>query len=236
MIRISRHAASALRSIALCAAAATVTACSTVMPAKQASVYENEAFDTRNSFSREFVASPADTCNAARRALLSQGYIVQSSQEDQMDARKRFQPESETHLLIEFHVVCSPVARGQPTSVAFVSAVQERYQVKKNPMSASVGVSPLGSISLPVATATDSLVKTGSETIPPGRFYERFFDLVEQILAEQKGLDESIPAIAPAEPRPPAATKQVDGNLSPTSGRPAERPAAAVPVSLPVQR
>jgi hypothetical protein len=203
-----------LRTLALCAAA-TAAACSALAPAPLERVYERESFDARNAFSREFVASPADTCNAARRALLSQGYVVQSTQDDQMDARKRFQPENEQHVLIEFHVVCSPLARGQPTTVAFVSAVQDRYTVKKNPMSASVGVSPLGSISLPLASATDSLVKVGSETIPPGRFYDRFFDLVEQFLAEQKGLDEPPPLPSAPDARGVAATLPVAGGDRP---------------------
>ncbi|RPH44512.1 MAG: DUF2242 domain-containing protein [Burkholderiales bacterium] len=200
MNRITHHAVSLLRALLL-GSVALASGCAGFGGfgggGEQVRVYEREVFDRPTAFSREFVASPADTCNAARRALLSQGYIVQSSQDEQMmDARKRFQPEAESHVQIEFHVVCSPLARGQPTSVAFVSAVQDRYTVKKNPMSASVGVSPFGSISLPWASATDSLVKIGSETIPPGRFYDRFFDLVEQFLSEQKGLDEPVPIIA----------------------------------------
>jgi len=199
----TRLAAPAVRWIGT-AAAMLLAACTSVAPQATSRVYEQESFDRATAFSREFVASPADTCNAARRALLSQGYIVQSAQDQQMDARKRFQPGPEAHVQIEFHVVCSTLARGQPTSVAFVSAVQERYTVKKNPMSASVGVSPFGSISLPLASSTDSLVKVGSETIPPGRFYDRFFDLVEQFLADQKGLDESSPSTAEPQAAPGA--------------------------------
>lgn len=169
------------------ASVAILSGCATGMSAR---VYDQEAFDSRASaFSREFVASPADTCGAARRALLSQGYVVQLLPGDQMQAHKRFQPAGETHVQIDFHVVCAPTARGQPTTVAFVSAVEDRYALKKTPISASVGVSPLGSISLPFATTSDALVKVASETIGPGRFYDRFFDLVEHHLAEQKGLN-----------------------------------------------
>ena len=196
MNRAKHHAVLLLRAVLL-GSAVLAAGCSAFGGGSQVRVYEREVFDRPTAFSREFVASPADTCNAARRALLSQGYIVQTAQDEQMDARKRFQPEAESHVQIEFHVVCSPLARGQPTAVAFVSAVQDRYTVKTNPMSASVGVSPFGSISLPLASATDSLVKVGSETIPPGRYYDRFFDLVEQFLAEQMGLDETLPAAMP---------------------------------------
>jgi len=185
------------RSTVTALAAALLSAACTTGSYKAARVYDLEAFDRPNAFSREFVASPADTCGAARRALLSQGYVVKSSADERLDALKRFQPADQTHVQIEFHVECSPISRGEPMTVAFVSAVQDRYEVKKNPISASVGVSPIGSISLPLASSSDSLVKVGSETIPPGRFYDRFFDLVEQLLAEQKGLDGAAVPVAP---------------------------------------
>jgi len=188
--------------------------------AKPPRVYDQEAFGTQSAFSREFVASPADTCNAARRALLSQGYIVQSSAPEQMNASKRFQPEGDVHVQIEFNVVCSPTARGQPTAVAFVSAVQDRYALKRTSTSASVGVSPFGSISLPFQSGSDSMVKVASETIPAGRFYTRFFDLVEHFLAEQMGLAED-PAVTGGPPQAPgqAPVLAPDGPGQRLSGR-----------------
>jgi hypothetical protein len=36
---------------------------------------------------------------------------------------------------------------------------------------------------------SEALIKVGSETIASRSFYECFFELVEKILAEQKGLD-----------------------------------------------
>lgn len=190
-----------MRSWFTMAIAVTLAGC-TASGGKLTRVYEQEAFAAQSAFSREFVASPADTCSAARRALLSQGYIVQPGPAEQMNASKRFQPEGEVHVQIEFTVVCSPTARGQPTAVAFVSAVQDRYAVKKTSTSASVGVSPFGSISLPFQSGSDSMVKVASETIPAGRFYTRFFDLVEHFLAEQKGLsdDASLTAAPVAAP------------------------------------
>lgn len=153
-------------------------------------VYERETFSAASGFSREFVASPADTCSAARRALLSQGYIVAGgSTPEQVMAHKRFQTEGESHVQIEFNVVCAASAKTQPTTAMFVSAVQDRYELKKSSTSASVGVAPFGSISVPVSQSSEALVKVASETIPAGPFYERFFDLTETVLAEQKGLD-----------------------------------------------
>jgi hypothetical protein len=163
-----------------------------LLPAAPVPVYERETFDARSAFARDFVASPADTCNAARRALLSQGYIASGAapiEGDQVQAQKRFQPEGDVHALIEFHVVCAPSSRGERTTVLYASAVHDRFTLKKSSTAASLGVSPLGSISLPIRSGTEALIKVGSETIASRSFYERFFELVEKILAEQKGLD-----------------------------------------------
>ena len=152
-------------------------------------VYERESFDGRAGFSRDLVASPADSCNAARRVLLSEGYVATAVSPESIQAHKRFQPDNDTHVQIEFNLVCAPSARSLPTTALFVSAVQDRYTIKKSSTSASVGVGPIGSISLPISSSSDSLVKVASETIPAGGFYERFFDAVERMLLEQKGLE-----------------------------------------------
>jgi hypothetical protein len=221
----------ALRPTAACLLAASVALLSACAASTGQRVYDQESFDTRASaFSREFVASPSDTCGAARRALLSQGYVVQLAPGDQMQAHKRFQPAGEIHVQIDFHVVCAPTARGQPTTVAFVSAVQDRYTLKKTPISASVGVSPLGSISLPFATTSDALVKVASETIGAGRFYDRFFDLVEHHLAEQMALNVE-GTVTAASPAAPADTTPAAASGSPVPA-PVASPASAAPAAV----
>lgn len=153
-------------------------------------VYLNEAFASTETYSRVFTAGVAATCEAARRALLSQGYVITSAaRADAVNGRKSFQPEAEVHVQIEFHIVCVPEvtaaaseAGDPPSTIAFVNAVQDRYSLKKNPNSASLGVSAIGSLSLPVSSSDDSLVKVASETIPAGAFYDRFFGLIERYL------------------------------------------------------
>ena len=44
--------------------------------------------------------------------------------------------------------------------------------------------SALGSISVPLSSTQDSLVKVASETIPAGEFYDRFFILMQRMLRE----------------------------------------------------
>ena len=57
----------------------------------------------------------------------------------------------------------------------FVSAVQDRYALKKSPTSASVGVGALGSVSLPFGSNDDSLVRVASSTVQDAQFYRNFF-------------------------------------------------------------
>lgn len=143
-------------------------------------VYTRETFQVDEKHSRLVDAPVAEACEAARRALLSQGYVVSRAETRLVQGAKRFQPEGEVHVEISFHIVCA--GEGERTATMFVSAQQDRYVLKKTSTAASVGVSAIGSISVPVGSSEDSLVKVASETIPAGVFYDRFFALVQQLL------------------------------------------------------
>jgi hypothetical protein len=157
---------------------ATLSGCSST---KQ-SVYQNEKFASANTYSHTFAGSAAATCEAARRALLSQGYVIGEAKASLVEGRKKFQPESDVHIQIEFHVVCAPDSKGSNSTTAFANAVRDRYSLKKSSNSASLGVGVLGSLSLPFGSSDDSLVKVASETIPTRQFYDGFFELVESYL------------------------------------------------------
>lgn len=150
-------------------------------------VYQNEGFEANETFSRLFDADVDATCEAARRALLSQGYVLSTLKRDFISASKNFQPEGEVHVQIVFNVVCAPEGGQEHVSTAYVNAIQDRYALKKSPNSATVGVAALGSLSIPLAASDDSLVKVASETIPAGPFYDRFFALMQRNLAQQAG-------------------------------------------------
>jgi len=105
-----------------------------------------ESFDSGDTFSRTVDGRPGDACEAARRTLLSQGYAIARSDEAQVEGNKNFQPREDDHEQLVLRISCAP--RGSQTLV-FVSAVQDRYALKKSPTSASVGVGALGSVSLP---------------------------------------------------------------------------------------
>jgi hypothetical protein len=152
-----------------------------------AQVYQNENFHADETFSRLFDGRVEETCEAARRALLSQGYLITDTPKGRITGRKHFQPEGEVHVEISFNVVCVPDGQGDALTTAFVSAQQDRYSLKKTPNSSSIGVSAIGSISLPLSSSDDSLVKVASETIPAGAFYDRFFALMQRQMGERAG-------------------------------------------------
>ena len=163
-----------------------------------------EDFGSSDTFSRVFPGTGRTTCEAARRALLSQGYVIVGDTNDsQVRGRKNFQPDRDVHEQIEFHVVCAQNARGSNSATAFANAVLDRYSLKKSTTSASVGVSVLGSLSVPFGSTDDALVKVASETISRRKFYDRFFEVMESYLdssvverAEEGVLDKT-PASAP---------------------------------------
>jgi len=177
--------------LGLAAAALLLAGCGLTSPLgdsrKPASVYQSERFQSDETFSRLFDGSVDDTCEAARRALLSQGYVITNAQAGLINGSKRFQPEGEVHVEISFNVVCVPDGKGAQIATAYVSAQQDRYALKKNPNATSIGVSAIGSISVPLSSTQDSLVKVASETIPAGQFYDRFFALMQRMLKEQAG-------------------------------------------------
>ena len=77
-------------------------------------------------------------------------------------------------------------ARATPRStIAFASALQDRYSLKKVNNSASVGVGAIGSLSLPFSSSDDALVKVASETLTDERFYDRFFALIDRFLVPE---------------------------------------------------
>lgn len=182
---------------------AALAGCSTAVPQKF-SVYQREGFSNTEAYARLFDASATSTCEAARRALLSQGYLISTLRPDSVSASKSFQPEGEVHVQITFHVACLPEGPSGRVATAFVSAVQDRYTLKKSSNSASVGVNALGSVSIPLGASGDSLVKVGSETIPAGAFYDRFFGLMGRFIADAVD-DPPLPAAAPPSAGAPAS-------------------------------
>ncbi|CAI8888965.1 DUF2242 domain-containing protein [Pseudomonas sp. IT-P12] len=230
-----------VRVVGLALVLAAAAGCSS----KKAAIYEHENFDDSGTFSRNYPVTDKQSCEAARRALLSQGYIITSSDPKLIAGHKSFQQTGETHMEISFSVVCADDGSEGHHATMFANALQDSYALKKTNNSASLGVGVLGSVSMPIGSSDDSMVKVASETVSSAKFYERFFALVELFLpAEAKkaahivekpktdlGVPE--PQAAPA-PLAPAPAPAAEPTPTPT---PAQEPAPAAtpePVSQPV--
>ena len=169
-----------LSNLLLVAAAAALSACTT-----QRSPFQQDQLlsSAPNQFSRSFNYGHADACEASRRALLSQGYMTTITHDDTVDATKNFQPTNDSHIVVEVHVVCT-AGDATNTSIVYVNAIQNGYALKKSDTSASVGLSILGSVSVPIRSNSDAMVKVSSETIQSPAFYKRFFELVSHYLSD----------------------------------------------------
>ena len=217
-----------LRSLGLALVLAGAAGCSSPKTA----IYEHENFDDSGTFSRDYPVTDVAACEAARRALLSQGYIITSSDPKLVVGNKSFQQTGESHLQISFNVVCADDGKGTNHSTMFANALQDRYALKKVNNSASLGVGVLGSVSMPIGSTDDSMVKVASETVSAPKFYERYFALVDVFLPQEVKKAEHIPEQPKADlgvPEPKAApvAEKVEAAK--------EEPAVSEPLAPPVE-
>ncbi|MEX5687836.1 DUF2242 domain-containing protein [Pseudomonas silesiensis] len=211
---------------------ALVMAAAAGCSSEKAAIYEHENFDDSGTFSRNYPVTDAQTCEAARRALLSQGYIITSSDPKLVSGHKSFQQTGDTHMEISFSVVCADDGTEGHHATMFANALQDRYALKKTNNSASLGVGVLGSVSMPIGSSDDSMVKVASETVSSAKFYERFFALVEMFLPPEAKKAAHIKEKPKTDLGMPEA-KAAPAQLAPTPA-PAAEPAPA-PAQEPVQ-
>ena len=167
---------------------------------KKTAIYEHENFDDSGTFSRNYPVTDKTACESARRALLSQGYIITSNDPKMISGHKSFQQTGESHLEISFNIVCADDGGSEHHATMFANALQDRYALKKVNNSASLGVGVLGSVSMPIGSTDDSMVKVASETVSSAQFYDRFFGLVEVFLPKPREVVKAVKAPQKAKP------------------------------------
>ncbi|CAI8894016.1 DUF2242 domain-containing protein [Pseudomonas jessenii] len=241
-----------MRVVGLAAVLATAAGCSS----NKTAIYEHENFDDSGTFSRNYPVTDIQSCEAARRALLSQGYIITSNDSKLVSGHKSFQQTGENHMEISFSVVCTDDGSEGHHATVFANALQDRYALKKTNNSASLGVGVLGSVSMPIGSSDDSMVKVASETVSSAKFYERFFALVELFLPPEAkkaahipekpktdlGMPEAqaapaplapapavAPAVEPAAPAPAPAPASIE--VAPAASEPVAPPPEAAPIT-----
>ena len=185
-----------LRTVVVALLLAGLAGCSS----KKTAIYEHENFDDSGTFSRNYPVTDKTACESSRRALLSQGYIITSNDPKMISGHKSFQQTGESHLEISFNIVCADDGGSEHHATMFANALQDRYALKKVNNSASLGVGVLGSVSMPIGSTDDSMVKVASETVSSAQFYDRFFGLVEVFLPKPKEVVKAVKAPQKAKP------------------------------------
>jgi len=214
-----------MRIVGVAAVLAVAAGCSS----NKAAIYEHENFDDSGTFSRNYPVTDTQSCEAARRALLSQGYIITSNDPKLVSGHKSFQQTGENHMEISFSVVCADDGSEGHHATVFANALQDRYALKKTNNSASLGVGVLGSVSMPIGSSDDSMVKVASETVSSAKFYERFFALVELFLPPEAKKAAHITE------KPKTDLGMPEAKAAPAPLAPATEPAAPVPGPAPVE-
>ncbi|MBL8447612.1 MAG: DUF2242 domain-containing protein [Zoogloeaceae bacterium] len=148
-----------------------LAACATPQP-----VHLVERFDPQSPYQHFFRTNKEAACDAGRRALLSQGYVVERPSADVLQGTKFFQPDPERSTTLQVSLVCTTSGGG---AVIYANARELRFALKAGGSSAGLSVAGLGSISLPWGAANENLIKTGEATVTDTDFYQRFFSLVD---------------------------------------------------------
>lgn len=159
---------------ALLLAPVLLAACRSTPP----SAYQAETFTAESPFVNWSTREPAGACEIAKRALLSQGYQVDSTDPVRIRGDKHFQPRPDHAMTLSITLVCLPSNVG---AAIYANALQTRYELKSSASNTGVSVAGVGSISLPWAADKEAMVKVGEETISDPDFYRRLFALIETL-------------------------------------------------------
>ena len=136
-------------------------------------------------YQKEFNEDASTSCKAAHRALLGDGYLLETPANDKLKGRKFYRVNNEQGNVVDITINC--LANNDGTSTVYATALRSAYEMKKSSSSASVGVSVFGSLSLPIGQSADGMVKTTEETITDPAFYRDFFAALRANLEENKG-------------------------------------------------
>ena len=141
------------------------------------------SISTQAPFSRTFQGSGDTVCWGVKRALLSQGYMLDRPGESGvLTGTRDFQPEPK--LNVSYHLQTSCADNRDGTSIVFLTAEREDSQLQKMKQTTSVGVGP-ATLTMPSGSA-QVLGVVRRETIKDPEFYARFFSLVQSYVDQEQ--------------------------------------------------
>ena len=95
--------ASGAMALALAGCAVTDASIKSLTPTPP--VHQAERFDSASPHARRHERSAADLCEGARRALMSQGYVLSRNDRAVLVGRKFFQPEKDRHVELQVDAI-----------------------------------------------------------------------------------------------------------------------------------
>jgi len=181
--------------VALLTAALVATGC-----ASRKHDLAQDSISAQAPFSKTFRGSGDAVCWSVKRALLSQGYMLDRSTESGvLTGTRDFQPDQKLNVSYHLQTTCADNRDG--TSIVFVTATREDSQLQRMKQSTSMGIGPATLTMLSGSARVLGTVRR--ETIQDPSFYARFFDLVQGFIGEERVADQqkSRPEEAHAEVR-----------------------------------
>jgi hypothetical protein len=140
-------------------------------------------FSADAPFSRNFTGSGDAVCWSVKRAMLSQGYMLDRPNDaGVMTGSRDEQPGPKVNITTRLQTTCADNRNG--TSIVFVTAVREENKLQKMKQSTSVGVGP-ATLTMPAGSAK-VLGTVSRETITDPNFYSQFFSLVQGYVGQEK--------------------------------------------------
>jgi hypothetical protein len=140
-------------------------------------------FSADAPFSRNFTGSGDAVCWSVKRAMLSQGYMLDRPNDaGVMTGSRDEQPGPKLNITTRLQTTCADNRNG--TSIVFVTAVREENKLQKMKQSTSVGVGP-ATLTMPAGSAK-VLGTVSRETIKDPNFYSQFSSLVQGYVGQEK--------------------------------------------------
>jgi hypothetical protein len=159
----------------LAAATLGLSACATHPPPRQ--------FTPDAPYSRTIAGSGDSVCWSVKRALLSQGYMLdRPSDSGVLTGSRDDQPKPKLNVTTRLQTSCADNRNG--TSIVFATATREESKLQKMKQSTSMGVGP-ATLTMPSGSA-EVLGTVRRETVKDPAFYDQFFSLVQTFVAQEQ--------------------------------------------------
>jgi uncharacterized protein DUF2242 len=158
-------------------------------------------FTSDAPFSRILSGSGDTVCWSVKRALLSQGYMLDRPNDaGVLTGLRDEQSEPKLNVTTRLQTSCADNRNG--TSIVFVTAVREENRLQKMKQMTAVGIGP-ATLTMPSGSA-EVLGTVKRATITDPNFYNEFFSLVKSYVTQEAAAQGSHPAADKAASAPVA--------------------------------